>query len=325
MFIPILLFTVGLFLLIKGGDMFVDGSVGIAKYFKVPELIIGATVVSLGTTLPEVSVSVISALNGHGELSYGNAIGSVICNTALIAAISILIRPCTVETKPLRTPVLFFFISTAIYTINVYYLGFFGKVLGCILLGIFVLYMVVTVKSALKEKDSVKHEVKRNLMGNERLVLIKDFVFLIVGSGIIAIGSNLLVDNGVIIAEIFGVPESVIALTFIALGTSLPELVTAITSLIKGHGALSLGNIVGANLFNIVLVSGLSMMFSPFEVPSSKELFGINSSLILDIPLIMFVMVFLTLPAFINGKLSRFQGVILLLIYAVFCIVQFSL
>lgn len=325
MFIPILLFTVGLFLLIKGGDMFVDGSVGIAKYFKVPELIIGATVVSLGTTLPEVSVSVISALNGHGELSYGNAIGSVICNTALIAAISITVRPVKIERKPLIIPVLFFFISAIVYSLNVYCFGFFGKTLGCILLGLFALYMVLTVKNALNEKNTIEHVAQRNLMGNEKIILLKDFIFLIVGAGIIAIGSNLLVDNGVKIAELFGVPESVIALTFVALGTSLPELVTAIMSLVKGHGALSLGNIVGANLFNVVLVSGAAMTVSPFEVPSNKEFFGINSSLIIDIPLMMFVMAFLTLPALLKGKLSRYQGVILLSVYVIFCVIQFVL
>ena len=153
--------------------------------------------------------------------------------------------------------------------------------------------------------------------------LVKEIVFLVIGAALIAFGANLLVDNGTIIAEKLGVPESVIALTFVALGTSLPELVTAITSLIKGHGALSLGNIIGANLFNLVTVSGVSILLSPFSIPAGKEIAGINSSLLIDVPVMLFVMSFLTLPALIRGKLSRVQGIVLLAVYAAFCVVQF--
>ncbi len=325
MFISILLFVIGLFLLIKGGDIFVDGSVGIARHFKLPELVIGATVVSLGTTLPEVSVSVISAFNGHGELSYGNAIGSVICNTALIAAISIAVKPGKVDRKSFLLPVIFFFISAVIYSFTAYYWGSFGRVCGTILLTAFLIYFIITVKTALNKKDSVERNIQRNLRGNDKIILVKDFILLIIGAVIIAIGSNLLVDNGIKISEIIGIPESVIALTFVALGTSLPEFVTAITALIKGHGALSLGNIVGANLLNIVLVSGLSMTVSPFNLPEGKDLFGINSSLILDIPLMFLSMLILTLPALIKEKHLRYQGILLLILYISFCVVQFIL
>ena len=127
------------------------------------------------------------------------------------------------------------------------------------------------------------------------------------------------------IAQALGVPESVIALTFVALGTSLPELVTAITSLAKGHGALSLGNVIGANIFNLVLVSGASMTLSPFYIPRKSTLFGQNASLVLDIPLMLFVMAFLTLPALKAKKLSRYQGIVLLILYAAFCAIQFTM
>lgn len=325
MFISILLFVIGLFLLIKGGDIFVDGSVGIARQFRLPELVIGATVVSLGTTLPEVSVSVISAFNGHGELSYGNAIGSVICNTALIAAISISVKPGKVDRKSFLLPVIFFLISAVIYSFTAYYWGSFGRVCGTILLAVFLIYFIITVKTTLNKKDSVERNIQRNLRGNDKITLVKDFIFLIIGAVIIAIGSNLLVDNGIKISEIIGIPESVIALTFVALGTSLPEFVTAITALAKGHGALSLGNIVGANLLNIVLVSGLSMIVSPFNLPEGTALFGINSSLVLDIPLLFIAMLIMTLPALIKEKHSRYQGVLLLILYISFCVVQFIL
>ena len=146
-----------------------------------------------------------------------------------------------------------------------------------------------------------------------------------VGAAAIAVGANLLVDNGTLIAQALGVPESVIALTFVALGTSLPELVTAITSLVKGHSDLSVGNIVGANVFNLVLVSGVSVALAPFTIPQSSTLFGINSSLVLDLPVMLLVMVIMTLPALIKGRMNRAQGVILLAIYAAFCAIQFTM
>ena len=148
---------------------------------------------------------------------------------------------------------------------------------------------------------------------------------MVLGAVLIAVGANLLVDNGTLIAQALGVPESVIALTFVALGTSLPELVTAITSLMKGHSDLSLGNVVGANVFNLVLVSGVSVALAPFDIPQSATLFGINSSLVLELPVMLLVMILLTIPALVRGRLSRVQGVALLCIYAAFCAVQFTL
>ena len=328
MLIPVLLFVLGLILLIKGGDWFVDGATGIAERFHVPEIIIGATVVSIGTTLPEVMVSATSALTGHGEIAYGNAIGSIICNTALIAAITVAIRPGPVDTKALKTPVLFFFGSAAIYVINAYVTGYFGRPLGILLLAIFVVYLVVTVRQGFKnpveaaaeeeEAEEIETKAANNSMG-------KDVLLLVVGAALVAVGANLLVDNGTLIAQALGVPESVIALTFVALGTSLPELVTAITSLAKGHGALSLGNVIGANIFNLVLVCGTSMTLAPFRIPQSSTLFGVNASLVLDIPLMLFVMAFLTLPALKTRKLSRYPGIVLLLLYAAFCAIQFTM
>ena len=159
----------------------------------------------------------------------------------------------------------------------------------------------------------------------ELIPLSKTLILLVAGAAVIAVGANLLVDNGTLIAQALGVPESVIALTFVALGTSLPELVTAITSLIKGHSDLSVGNVVGANVFNLVLVSGMSITLAPFTIPQSATLFGINSSLVLDLPVMLAVMLILTVPALVKGKLNRAQGILLLAIYAAFCAVQFTL
>ena len=318
MLIPVLLFIVGLLFLIKGGDWFVDGASSLARRFHLPELLIGATVVSIGTTLPEVMVSTMSALSGHGEIAYGNAIGSVICNAALIAAITVAVRPAKVDPKTLRVPVAFFFAAAAVYCFAAYGMGRFTRPLGLLMLAMFAAYMVANVWQMKNAPAEPEHE--EELMSLGQIVLR-----LVVGATLIALGANLLVDNGTIIAQALGVPESVIALTFVALGTSLPELVTAITSLMKGHSDLSLGNVVGANVFNLVLVSGVSVALAPFDIPQSATLFGINSSLVLELPVMLLVMILLTIPALVRGRLSRVQGVALLCIYAAFCAVQFTL
>lgn len=397
--IPIILFAIGLIMLIKGGDWFVDGATGIAHRFHIPEILIGATVVSIGTTLPEVMVSATGAMQGQGAMAYGNAIGSIICNTALIAALTVAIRPTGVDKKTLTFPVIFFFCVAIFYAFVAYFFGEFARAVGIVLLCGFVAYMIVLVVQAFKDRkpkeeitgelvlDALDDEVEEenqssvgdfvgfllvaaglivaqvigivsnggfltdlsDLLGfaafyldgflgiiflaiglakaiaHDGLKLLNSNVlFLVLGAAIIAIGATLLVDNGTIIAEKLGVPSSVIALTFVALGTSLPELVTAITSLVKGHSSLSLGNVIGANIFNLVLVSGTSITISPFKVPAEKLIIGMNASLVVDIPVMLSVMALLTLPALFRGKLSRWQGITLLGIYASFCIFQFA-
>ena len=320
MLVPVLLFVVGLVLLIKGGDWFVDGATGLARRFRLPDIIVGATVVSIGTTLPEVMVSATGALQGQGAMAYGNAIGSIICNTSLIAAISVAFNPGPVNTKTMKMPVVFFFLSAAIYCVAAYVLGEFPQWLGFVLLAIFVTYMLITVRQGLKNPDTAHEEED----SKERKLWL-ELVLLVVGAAVIAVGADLLVDNGTIIAQKLGVPETVIALTFVALGTSLPELVTTITSLRKGHASLGIGNVIGANIFNLVLVSGISVALAPFEVPQGNTLFGINASLVLDIPLMLGVMMLLTVPALMKKKLGRWQGIVLLAIYGAFCVIQFTM
>ena len=322
MLVPILWFALGLVLLIKGGDWFVDGATGLARKFHLPDIIVGATVVSIGTTLPEVMVSVTGALQGQGAMAYGNAIGSIICNTSLIAAISVTFNPGPVNAKTMKMPVAFFFTSAAVYCLAAYVLGTFPRWLGFVLLGIFLVYMYLTVRHGLKNPDEA-HEESEGGGGSDPMW--KMLLLLIGGAAIIAWGANLLVDNGTIIAQELGVPETVIALTFVALGTSLPELITTITSLRKGHASLGIGNVIGANIFNLVLVSGASVALAPFKVPEGNTLFGINSSLVLDIPLMVVVMALLTIPALTKKNLYRWQGITLLLIYAAFCAFQFGM
>ncbi len=326
MIIPIIWLIVGFVLLIKGGDWFVDGATGIARRLRLPELLIGATVVSIGTTLPEVMVSAGAAAQGSGSIAYGNAIGSIICNTALIAALTIAIKPGSAERKSLILPVAFFFSSALIYYIAAYIFGRFSLTIGLILLAIFIAFMISTVlrmKNSASSLEAGEHEEGDEAANESKGGLLKDIFLLVLGAAVIAVGADLLVDNAIIIAEKFGVSEKVIGLTIVALGTSLPEFVTAITALIKGHSSLSLGNIIGANLFNLVLVSGVAVTINPFDVPVSSTLFGINSSLVLDLPVMLCVMLILTVPTLIKQKLSRWQGISLLLIYSAFVVLQF--
>ena len=391
--IPVILFLIGLVFLIKGGDWFVDAATGIAHRFHIPEILIGATVVSIGTTLPEVMVSATGAIQGEGAMAYGNAIGSIICNTALVSALTIAIRPSGVDRKTLFFPTTFFFCAAGFYAFVAYFFGRFARWTGIVLLLAFIAYMVTLAVQAIRsrgedessatsaDEGSAENEsssgkdfvgylivaagfiitqiiniaisgflpeaqgpiaiagfylngalgiiflvigVLKVLLHGDVKVLSSNLLVLILGAAVIAIGATLLVDNGTIIAEKLGVPSSVIALTFVALGTSLPELVTAITSLLKGHSALSLGNIIGANIFNLVLVSGTSVSIAPFNVPAEKVIGGMNASCIVDIPVMFAVMALMTIPALIRGKLSRWQGITLVGIYMAFCIFQFA-
>ena len=373
MLVSVLLFAVGLVLLIKGGDWFVDGATGIAKRFNLPDIVVGATVVSIGTTLPEVMVSTTGALAGSGAMAYGNAIGSIICNTALIAAISIVCNPGPVNVKSMKTPVIFFFGSAALYCFASYILGEFPRWMGFVMLSIFVVYTVLTVRNGLKNPDAVEEEEEeeaengKGIWGEVALlagcaavitvlsdlvtgllmavafavyVLLKikpekadgkalweELLFLVIGAAVIAVGADFLVEHGQIIAINLGVPETVVALLFVALGTSLPELVTTITSLKKGRASLGVGNVIGANVFNLVLVSGVAVSLAPFPVPMENELLntGLNMSLVFEIPVMLGVMSLMAIPALVSKKLDRWQGVALLAIYIAFCVCQFML
>ena len=377
MLISVALFAVGLVLLIKGGDWFVDGATGIAKRFNLPDIVVGATVVSIGTTLPEVMVSTTGALAGSGAMAYGNAIGSIICNTALIAAISITCNPGPVNVKSMKTPVIFFFCSAALYCVASYFLGEFPRWMGFVMLSIFVVYTILTVRNGLKNPDAAAEEeeeaeaadmaglwkeiallgicavviallsslVTGLLMAAAFAVYIflktmdakkpegqgkklwEELLLLAVGAAVIAVGADFLVEHGQIIAIGLGVPETVVALLFVALGTSLPELVTTITSLKKGRASLGVGNVIGANVFNLVLVSGVAVSLAPFKVPCENFLLdtGLNMSLVFEIPVMVGVMVLMTVPALVFKKLGRWQGIALLGIYAAFVVCQFVL
>ncbi|MBQ2274169.1 MAG: sodium:calcium antiporter, partial [Clostridia bacterium] len=216
--------------------------------------------------------------------------------------------------------VIFFFVSAAIYMVAAYLFGRFDRWLGIVMLIVFAIYMTMTIRSGFKNPVEKKDEEEEETSSNAQFV--KDIVMLVVSAALIAVGADMLEGSSVSLATMAGIPTEVIGVTVVALCTSLPELVTAVTALLKGHGALSLGNIIGANIFNLVLVSGAAVTISPFVIPEGSKLFGFNTSQIIEIPLMVGVMALMTLPTLFKGKLRRSQGIILLCIYAAFVALQ---
>jgi cation:H+ antiporter len=335
---PYVLLIGGFVLLIKGADWFVDGSSSVAKLLKVPSIIIGLTVVALGTSLPEASVSISSALKGQNALAVSNVVGSNLFNTLVVLGASALIRPVAVQKNSIKKEIPFSILCTfallgslflghnkatpagdvsAAVVENTYTLTRIG---GLVLVAFFAFYMYWQISSALKARKNGELEEEEDVKTMKPLMSI---IAIVGGVACIIIGGNFVVDGASAIAMKFGMSETLVGMTIVAIGTSLPELVTAITSLLKGHGALSLGNIIGANLFNLVLVSGVTTTILPFDVPADSMLAGMPMSLLIDIPVMLSVMAILTVPTLISKKLTRTQGILLLCIYLAFFAVQF--
>ena len=329
LFWTIVLFLVGLGLICIAGDKFVDAAVAIAKRLKIPMIVVGATIVSLGTTLPEILVSSTAAIGRaqSPEISVGNALGSIICNTALIAGIGQLILPAKdVKQKSVSWRMLFFVGTMALLFVSVLIspskmfldqnnveqvaVGTVGRVIGIILILGFCVYAYLSIK--LKDSDGeAEFDETEKVMPMWAALLM-----LVIAAAALFAGANLLVENGQLLAKAIGVPDRVIAVTMIALGTSLPELVTTVTSAIKKQGDVGLGNIIGANLFNILLVLGLPATITGNIAFTAKALY-------IDLPLALLVMVGLIVPMLIRKKGSRVQGAILLLVYIGYCVYSF--
>lgn len=307
----VVLFIVGLILICLGGDRLVDAAVAIAKKAGIPQIVVGATIVSLGTTLPEILVSTTAAFDGSAAIAAGNAFGSIICNTALIAGLTQTIRPSKkVEVSSLMWRGAFFFVTMLIMILCGALTGSFGRPVGIALLAAFVLYAWLNIKRSSKEGEEEEEEEEAGDVSIPKQLLI-----LVVCAALLYVGANLLVDNGILIAQALGVPERVIAVTFIALGTSLPELVTSIMSLVKGYGNVGLGNVIGANILNMLLVIGIPAAVAGISLE--------RQTVMVDMPLSLAVMAVLIVPILFRKKSSRAQGIVLLGVYAAYCIASF--
>ncbi len=313
-----LLFLLGFLLTIKGGDWFVDAAVWISEVTGIPKMLIGATVVSLCTTLPELLVSSFAVLSGTPDMGVGNALGSIICNTCLILGISMTFLPAAVHRKTFSIKGAYLLVSIAL----LFVMGLdrhISLIEGFILIVVLVGYIRYSVKSALESRrmnDKPKVMMDKQTVGTN----VAKFIFGIVG---IILGARLLVDNGTILAKAAGVSDQLVGLTIVALGTSLPELATTISAVVKKEFSLSVGNVIGANILNIVLIISTCTILSPGGLPINLQQAAffsqpIAQAMVIDLPVVLVVSLLVLLPGMIKGRLYRWQGITALCCYGAY-------
>lgn len=302
-FIAVFLFLLGGIFIIKGGDIFVSAASAVAETLKMPKFIIGATVVSFATTLPEFIVSLIAANDRKVSFAVGNAVGSVTANTGLIMAVSMITAPTFISRKRDSVKCIIAILSSI--TLFISSLGgtfsYIGAFLLFILLGAFIF-------------DNIKNAKLTSWDNSKRKVRLNDILLLVLGSAGIIIGADLLVDNAVSLARLFHISESVISATIVAIGTSLPELATAISAAAKGQSEISFGNIIGANIIDTALILPACSVVAGKAIPISMQ------NIFADMPACILLSCVAFIPALIKGKFSRLQGIIVLLMYCIYII-----
>lgn len=322
-FLAVLFLAIGFVLIIKGGDLFVDSAIWLAKRTGIPEIIIGATIVSIGTTIPEVCVSVISVVKGlqdpalatgFNEIAIGNSVGSMLCNTALILAIVMIIKPPKSEGRSFVEKAVSLMLILGLLIIFVMTGSMISVVEGIILLGLFLVFMYMNFADAKRELkgggDRCKiNEDKEEAKKENSAIMIGLFV---VGAAAIGLGAYLLSNYGEQLARLMGVPAQIIGVTIIAIGTSLPEFVTSISALRKGNCQMGLGNIIGANIINATLLLGLASVISGAGLPVDAVTKNVALWVLLAITIVLCV------PAIIKNKTMKWQGYALLAMYTGF-------
>ena len=316
------LFAVGIVLIVKGGDWFVDGAVWAAEITRIPKFIIGATIISVATTLPEIFVSTIAAVEGHGILvsqvgdyiaasqdkvgrAIGNGIGSVICNTAII------FMPIAVDKRSFAPKgILLIAAVCALFLLS--RSGNFSIAGAAVLLLIFLLYITENIRSAKRDTGAEK---TGEAPASDRRSIVLNILRIVGGAACIVVGSQLLVSNGSLIAASWGVSEAIIGVTIVAIGTSLPELVTAVTSLIKKQSSMSVGNVIGANVIDTTLILAVCSFVYGGKLPVSAQ------SIYLDFPVAIVVTLIAIIPTIVCRRFQRWQGVLMLAVYIAYLVV----
>ncbi|MBQ3183509.1 MAG: calcium/sodium antiporter [Clostridia bacterium] len=307
----IIFLILGFVLLVKGADYFVDGASGIAKKLRIPSIVIGLTIVAFGTSAPELAVSMTAALKGSNDIAIGNVVGSNIFNTLVVLGASAAITPMIVQKEIIK----------ADYPISIFItllLGIFcldklfgaenmtiGRIDGIILLICFAGFMFIVIREGLKNRDISENEIENAKAKPIWLTLL----LTVLGLAGIIIGGDMTVDGAKEIARFFGLSEALIGLTVVALGTSLPELVTSIVAAKKGESDIAVGNVVGSNIFNILLILGVSATILPMNV---------STTYIYDIGILLAICIIFFIPMAIKKKVSRGMGIIMVLTYALY-------
>ena len=313
MFLSVILIIIGFVLLIVGADILVDGSSGIAKKFHIPEIIIGLTIVSIGTSMPELFVSITSALDGYSDMAIGNIIGSNLTNLLLILGLSTTIKPVVFQKETRLYEIPMCLLVTIILMIFCNTNGGISKIEAIGLLILFCAFIGYTIYMGKRESQKEMVEIKTEEKENS---IIKNIIFVLVGICGLKIGGDLVVNNAVNVANHFNWSEKLISLTILAIGTSLPELVTSVTAAIKGNSDIAIGNIIGSNIFNILLIIGVLALITPITY---------NFSYNFDFSVLIVSSIILAIFPFIppKDKMSRMNGIIYLLIYAMYIVMLF--
>lgn len=299
--LQVVLLVIGFVMLVKGADFFVEGAAGIAGKFGIPQLVIGLTIVAMGTSAPEAAVSITAALGGSAGLTVGNVVGSNIMNILIILGITAIIVPVAIQRSTLQIE-LPFMIGISILMVVLGYSGeAITRVEGVILGIFFLIYLTYLFYMAKKGREEVEEEHKS-----------KPMWFLIIatigGAIMIVVGSDFVVDSASVIAKVFGMSESFIGLTIVAFGTSLPELVTSITAASKGKADIAIGNIVGSNIFNILFVTSITAMITPVDYVLKN--FFVDGFVMIGAGILLLLGVLRT------KMLKRTVGIVMLLCYA---------
>ena len=312
----LLLFTAGLVLIIKGGDLFVDAATWIAEASGIPKFIIGATVVSFATTLPEMLVSVFAALEGNADIAVGNAVGSVTANTGLIMGLSLVCMNCAMTRKQfgVKAGIL---LATIVVLFGFTRDGQLSVFESAVILVFFAIFLAENLIAGRREQENEASEsdARAKIDAKTMAINIAKFVF---GAAAIVLGAQLLIDNGSALARMLNVPDSIIAATMIAIGTSLPELVTTITAIRKKQSSLSVGNIIGANIMDLTLIMPLCALIQ------GKSMIVERQGMLLDIPACLVISAAALIPALISGKFKRWIGYLIGGLYIVYLIIMFT-
>ena len=297
-FLNILFLALGFVFLAKGADFFVDGASSIAKRFKIPQLVIGLTIVAMGTSMPEAAVSIKAAISGNADISIGNVVGSNILNILIILGVSSVIFPLIVKKSTLKVDIPIVIGATGV----LFVLGLLGKVYfwgGLIMLIGFGLYLTYLFIGAKKNKDEDETEIRD-------MPIWKSIIFVILGIALIIFGSEFAVETATNLAKMAGWSDAFIGLTIVALGTSLPELFTSVMAAIKKNPDIAIGNVVGSNIFNILFILGITSLIIPINFAPS---FLIDTAISLACAILLLVL------SIKGGKLKRWGGAIMLVSY----------
>ena len=317
MFFSCIFIIIGFFMLIKGADFLVQGASDVAKKFHVSELLIGLTIVAIGTSLPEFFISLTSAVNGYSELTLGNVIGSNICNLLLILGVSAIITPIDMNIKSTENYITFSLLSTVL----VLAFGNLNHVLtrayGAFLLLLFLAYLLYTILESLRENKEKSISDSIALQSNKNISILSCIVKIIIGILLLKFGGDFVVDNAVSLSNFFGISESIVGLSIVAIGTSLPELATCIISGIKRNSDIAVGNIIGSNILNLLLVLGSSCLIHPITYDIS-----FNNELILLIVSTLIFWVYKDIGQ--KNTVTRLKGLTLLGVYLINTLLLFS-